>query len=152
MGVATYNAGADLIMERALSTTALDLRAAHVESTTGATDIANLVSTSARASLNTVADVEALTNISVHADRVALTGEASTEVDGSNWAEVDSADVVFPSAAGVTAWGWIVYDEGGGTDATRTVIYGQSFASGQPVDGGLTVQVAGLLRVSTAFA
>jgi hypothetical protein len=148
MAVVTYNVGADTIMERALSTTALDLRAAHVESTTGATDIANIINQD----LDNVAAIEALTNISVHANRVALTGETSTEDDTNNRANVDSADIVFPAAAGVTAWGAIIYDEGGGTDATRTLIWGMSFATGQPVDGGLTLTVTDFLRVLTATA
>jgi len=104
--------------------------------------------------LNTVADVDALnagaTNI--HATRVALTGEASTEDDTNNRANVDAADIVFGASAGVTALGALIYDEGGGTDATRDLVWGMSFATGQPVDGGLTLTVADFLRVNTATA
>jgi len=145
MAVCTYNRGADTIMERALSTTALDLRCALVTGNiTGVVD----------QDLNTVADVDALnagaTNI--HATRVALTGEASTEDDTNNRANVDAADIVFGASAGVTALGALIYDEGGGTDATRDLVWGMSFATGQPVDGGLTLTVADFLRVNTATA
>lgn len=146
MAVVTYNIGADTIMERALSTTALDLRCAYVMSSTGATDIANIIDQD----LETVAAVEALTNLTVGTERVALTGEASTTDHANNRANVDSADIVFASSAGDTAWGAIIYDEGGGADATRLLVWGMSFASGQPVDGGLTLTVTDFLRVATA--
>jgi len=147
LAVVTYNAGADLILERAMSTTALDLRACFFTAAAGATDIAGIINQD----LDTVAALDALTGIGVSTQRVALTGEASTEDDANNRANWDSNDVVF-TADPVTAWGWGIYDEGSGTDATRIMVFGQSFASGQPVNGGLTITVADFARLLTATA
>jgi hypothetical protein len=147
MAVCTYNAGADRIMECALSTTALDLRCAYVTAVGGAGDIAAMINQD----IDTVAAVDALTGLGISAQRVALTGETSTEDDTNNRANVDAADVVFTPVA-ESAWGHIIYDEGGGADATRTLIKGQSYASAQPVNGGLTLTIADFLRVNTATA
>lgn len=145
MAVCTYNRGADTIMERALSTTALDLRCALVLG-----NVTGLINVD----LNTVADVDGLnagaTNL--HTERVALTSETSTQDDTNNRANVDSADIVFAPAAGVTALGAVIYDEGSATDATRNLVWGMTFAAGQPVDGGLTLTVTDFLRVATATA
>lgn len=98
MAVVTYNRGADVILEHALSTNAMDLRCALVLA-----DVTGLIDQD----LNTVADVDALnagaTNI--HTERVAVTGETSTQDDVNNRANFDLADVVFAPAAGVDALG-----------------------------------------------
>jgi hypothetical protein len=132
-------------MECALSTTALDLRMALVTgSSTGVID----------RDLDTVADIEALSGVNVHAERIAITGETSTENDANDRADIDANDVAFAAAPGVTAQGAILYDEGGGTDATRHLIGGLTTGFPQPVDGGLNVAVAAteLLRLLTAQA
>jgi hypothetical protein len=147
MAVVTYNVGADVIMERALSTTALDLRCCYVLAAAGATDIAGIINTD----LTDMAAVDALTGISLSTQRVALTGESSTTDQANNRANVDSNDIAFTPVA-ESAWGAIIYDEGGGTDATRLPVWGQSFASAQPVNGGLTLTVTDFLRVLTATA
>jgi hypothetical protein len=149
MAVVTYNYGADLILEKAMNAaSALSLRCAFVTSTTGATDIANIINPD----LDFVATIDALANIGISTERITLTGLTSTEDDANNRANWDSADIVFAAAAGVTAWGAIIYDEGGGADASRGLIWGMSFASGQPVDGGLTLTVTDFARLQTATA
>lgn len=147
MAVVSYNKGAERIAACALSTTALDLRCAYVLSATGATAIANIINQD----LDFVSSIDGLTDISLSTERVALTGEAAAEDDANNRANVDSNDVAFAAQA-ETAWGHIIYDEGGGTDATRTLIKGQSYASGQPVNGGLTIAIADFVRLLTATA
>lgn len=143
MAVVTYNRGADVILEHALSTNAMDLRCALVLA-----DVTGLIDQD----LNTVADVDALnagaTNI--HTERVAVTGETSTQDDVNNRANFDLADVVFAPAAGVDALGAVLYEEGGATDATRDLVWGMTFAAAQPVDGGLTLTVNDILRAATA--
>jgi hypothetical protein len=148
MAITTQNRGADRIMECALSTTALDLRMCLV---TG--NSTGLTGASAQ-DLATVADIDALnagaTNI--HTERIAVTGETSTQDDANNRANVDSADVTFAAAPGVTAVGAALYDEGSGTDATRHLIATTTTNFPQPVDGGLVVNVTDLFRVLTATA
>lgn len=96
--------------------------------------------------LNTVADLDAVTGVSIHTERVALAGKTVTEDDTNNRAAADSDDVVFAAAPGVTAQGVAVYDEGGGADATRPLIAIYTTGFPQPMDGGLTVTVADWLR------
>lgn len=98
--------------------------------------------------LNTVADLDAVTGVSIHTERIALTGKTVTEDDTNNRANADSDNVVFAAAPGVTAQGVAIYDEGGATDATRHVIAIYTTNFPQPMDGGLTVNVTDWLRVS----
>ncbi len=100
------------------------------------------------ADLNTVAGLDAVSGVSIHSERIALSGEAVTENDTSDRAELDSSNVVFAAAAGVTAQGVAIYDEGGGTDSTRDLITVHTTGFPQPMDGGLTITVADLLRAS----
>jgi hypothetical protein len=89
--------------------------------------------------LNTVADLDAVSGVAIHSERIALAGKTVTEDDTNNWALADCDNVIFAAAPGVTAQGAAIYDEGGGTDATRFLvsIYTTNFP--QPMDGGLTV-------------
>lgn len=89
--------------------------------------------------INTVADLDAVTGIAIHAERVALTTKTVTEDDTNNWALADADSVVFAAAPGVTAQGVAIYDEGGGTDATRLIVSIHTTNFPQPMDGGLTV-------------
>ena len=100
--------------------------------------------------LNTVADLDAVTGVGIHAERVALASKTVGQDDANNRANADCADVVFASAAGVTALAAVIYDEGGGTDATRHLVsfHDTNFGAGKPLDGGLTVQVADWLRAT----
>lgn len=98
--------------------------------------------------LNTVAGLDAVSGVSIHSERIALTGEAVTENDTDNRAELDSSNVVFAAAAGVTAQGVAIYDEGSGSDSGRDLITVHTTGFPQPMDGGLTITVADLLRAS----
>lgn len=91
------------------------------------------------ATLNTVADLDAVAGVSIHTERIALTTKTVTEDDANNWAAADCDNVVFAAAPGVTAQGAAIYDEGGGTDATRFVVSVHTTGFPQPMDGGLTV-------------
>jgi hypothetical protein len=149
MAITTQNRGADRIMECALSTTALDLRACLIlVNATGLTG-------AAAQDLNTVADIDALNSgaTNIHSERIALTSESSTQDDTNNRANVGAATASFAAAPGVTAVGAALYDEGGGTDATRHLIQTTTTNFPQPVDGGLNVTFASdLFRVLTATA
>lgn len=96
--------------------------------------------------LNTVADLEAVAGVSVAAERVALTSVTATEDDTNNRVNVDSANVAFTAAPGVTAQGVAIYDEGSGTDATRLLLGTYSTGFPQAVDTGLTITIADFLR------
>lgn len=98
--------------------------------------------------LDTVASLDAVTGVSIHTERIALTGEAVTEDDTNNRAALDAADVTFAAAPGVTAQGVALYDEGGGTDATRDLLAIYTTGFPQPMDGGLTITINDLLRAS----
>jgi hypothetical protein len=96
--------------------------------------------------LNTVADVEAVTGVTVSTERLPLTNETITEDDTNNRAEAD-ADTVSFAAQAETAAGVIIYYEGGGTDATRLLLAAYSTGFPQPVNGGLDVNIPnGFLR------
>lgn len=98
--------------------------------------------------LNTVADLDAVSGVGIHTERVALTSETVTQDDGNDRAALDSANVVFAAAPGVTAQGVAVYDEGSGTDSGRDLIAVYTTGFPQPMDGGLTVTVTDLLRAT----
>lgn len=100
------------------------------------------------ATLNTVADLDAVSGVSIHSERLALSGEAVTENDGQNRAELDAANVSFAAAASVTAQGVALYDEGNGTDAGRDLIGVYTTGFPQPLDGGLNVTINDLIRAS----
>lgn len=96
--------------------------------------------------LNTVADLDAVAGVSIHTERLALVNKTVTQDDVNNRANADCDNVVFAAAAGVTAAGVAIYDEGGGTDATRHLIAIYSTGFPKPMDGGLTISVGDWLR------
>ena len=95
--------------------------------------------------LNTVADLEAVSGVTVGAERVALASVTVTEDDTNNRVNVDAANLSFGAIA-ATAQGVAIYDEGGGTDATRPII--AIYTTGFPVvmDGGLNITITDWLR------
>jgi hypothetical protein len=136
-----YNQGADTLMEAALNTITLDLRAAYTYGV--GTGIDNR-------DLNFVLDIDNLTNVSISTSRQALTGETSTLDEANDRANVDSGDITFPAHATETpATAMIIYHEGGGTDATRELVACYTSGFPQPVNGGLVVTVTDFLRAST---
>jgi hypothetical protein len=97
--------------------------------------------------LNTVADLDAVSGVSIHSERVALANETVTEDDANNRANLDADAVVFAAAAGVTAVGVAIYVEGA-NDAARELVSSHTTGFPQPMDGGLTINIADWLRAS----
>lgn len=95
--------------------------------------------------INTVADLEAVTGVSVGAERVALTSVTVTEDDASDRVNVDAANLSFGAVA-ATAQGVAIYNEGGGTDATRTIV--TIYTTNFPVamNSGLNITISDWLR------
>ena len=117
----------------------LDLRAAVFTGTqTGTNNV----------DLNTVADLDAVTSVSIHSERLTLASETVTEDDANDRANADAANLSFAAAPGVTAQGLVIYHEAAAADASREIlaIYPEGFP--QPMDGGLTVTINDYLRVS----
>jgi hypothetical protein len=96
--------------------------------------------------LNTVADLDAVSSVAIHSERIALTGEAVAEDDTNNRAGFDTNNVSFGASVGTTAQGVAVYDEGGGTDASRDLLLIVTDGFPLSMDGGLTVNVTDILR------
>lgn len=97
--------------------------------------------------INFVSDMEAhadfaeLTGASGYA-RVALTNEAATEVDASDWALIDADDVAFGAlGAGDTIVGYFIYIHTG-NDATASVLQMGSLTS-TPTNGGTFTATTG---------
>lgn len=137
MAETVTNRGKIRIIEDGLA--ALDLRMGIILGTT--TGVHN-------ADLDTVADLDAVSGVSIHSERVALTGESFLQNDTDDRAEADAANVIFASAAGVTALGVVIYDEGSGSDATRDIISLHTTNFPQPMDSGLLVTINDILRAS----
>lgn len=140
MAETVTNRGKYLALSRLLSGgSALDLRMLVFTGTaTGTND----------PDLNTVADLDAVTGVAIHSERVALTGEAASEDDTNNRAALDSGNVTFAASPGVTAQGVAIYDEGTGADSGRELIAIYSTGFPQPMDGGLVVNIADFLRAT----
>jgi hypothetical protein len=73
-----------------------------------------------------------------------LTRSNATEDDTNDRSNLDAADVAFGAlAAGQTLFGSFTYDEGGGTDASRTLISVDWWTASVPTNGGtITVTIA----------
>lgn len=98
--------------------------------------------------LNTVADLEAVTGVTVAAERIALTGKSATEDDTNDRAQIGANTVAFTAAPGVTAQGVAIYIEGA-SDAARDVVGIYTTGFPQPVDGGLNVNIPnGFMRIT----
>lgn len=93
--------------------------------------------------LDTVADLDAVAGVGIHTERVALTGESVVQNDTNNRADIDANTVAYAVSAGVTALAAVIYDEGGGTDATRHLVgfFDTNFGAGKSLDGGLNVNI-----------
>jgi len=91
--------------------------------------------------LNTVADLDAVPGVGIHSERIALTGKTVTQDNANNRVNADANGVIFAVAPGVTALAAIIYDEGGGTDATRELISFHDTTFPQSMDGGMTVNI-----------
>jgi hypothetical protein len=102
--------------------------------------------------LDTVADLDAVTGLDIHTERVALTSLTVTQDDTNDRANLDSALVEFAAASGVRAWAGVIYDHAAGaSDADRHLICGSSTGftvDGLPMDGGLEVPIADWARLT----
>lgn len=97
--------------------------------------------------LNTLADLDAVSGVSFHTERIALANESVTEDDTNNRVNLDADNVVFAAAPGVTAQGVAIYVEGA-NDAAREIVSIHTTGFPQPMDGGLTVTITDWLRGS----
>jgi hypothetical protein len=100
-----------------------------------------------------VPDINFITDMEAHADfaevtgasgyaRVALTNEAGTEVDASDWALIDCDDVAFGAlGAGDTIVGYFIFIQTG-ADATASVLQMGSLTS-TPTNGGTVTVTTG---------
>jgi len=137
MAETVYNRGKTRIFAGDTPLDTSDLRMLIVTGTiTGASD----------PDLDTVADLDAVAGVGIHTERVAMTGETVTQDDVNNRVNADANAVVYAAAPGVSALAAVVYDEGGGTDATRFLVSFHDTGFPQPMDGGLTVNIADWLR------
>jgi hypothetical protein len=92
--------------------------------------------------LDTVADLDAVGTVAIHSERVALAAESVTQDDTNNRANADATTpVVFAAAPGVSALAAVIYDEGGGTDATRHLVSFHDTNFPKAMDGGLNVNI-----------
>jgi hypothetical protein len=98
--------------------------------------------------LNTVADLDAVTGVSIHTERLTPASVTYTEDDTNDRLNIDCANLTFAIAAGVTAVGLIFYHEGSGTDATRELISCHTTGFPVPLDGGLVVTVNDFARLT----
>lgn len=97
--------------------------------------------------LNTVADLDAVSGVAIHTERIAATSETITEDDTNNRVNFDCANLSFAASIGTTAQGVALYDEGNGTDAGRQLI--GVYRTGFPLsmDGGLAVTINDYARL-----
>lgn len=99
--------------------------------------------------LGTLAAIDAVGTVAFHTERVALASLTVTQDNTNDRANADSGNVTFAAAPGVTALAAIIYDHAaGGTDSARFPISFHDTGFPQPMDGGLTVNVADWLRGS----
>lgn len=96
--------------------------------------------------LNTVAELDAVSGVAIHTERLSVGTVTVTEDDTNNRANIDSSSPTFAAASGVTAQGLALYDEGSGTDATRDLIAVFRTGFPKPMDGGLLVNVNDFAR------
>jgi hypothetical protein len=98
--------------------------------------------------LDTVADLDAVSGVSIHSERLTPGSITVTEDDANDRANIDCANLTFAAAPGVTAQGLAFYHEVSAADASRQLISIHTTGFPQPMDGGLTVTVADFLRLS----
>lgn len=96
--------------------------------------------------LNTVADLDAVTGVSIHSERLALPSGTVAEDDATDRAALDYGNLSYAAAPGVTAQGVAFIDGSGASDAARDLISVHITGFPVPMDGGLNVNIADLLR------
>lgn len=101
--------------------------------------------------LATLAAIDAVGTVALHTDRQTLTTVVATQDNTNDRENIDSANIAFAAAAGVTALAMVIYDASTDTsDATRIPVafYDTGFGAGLPIDGGLNVTVTDFLRIT----
>lgn len=98
--------------------------------------------------LNTVADLDAVSGVAIHSERLTLTGETVTEDDTDDRAEADSSNLSFAPAVGVTAQGVAIYHEAAAADVSREIVAIYTTGFPQVMDGGLNITVNEYLRLA----
>lgn len=98
--------------------------------------------------LNAVADLDAVTGVAIHSERLTLASETVTEDDTNNRANADAGNLSFAAAPGVTAQGVAIYHEAAAADASRELLAIYTTGFPQPMDGGLNITVNDYLRIS----
>lgn len=101
--------------------------------------------------LNTIADLDAVSSLNIHTERIALTSLTVTQDDANDRANADAANLSFAAAPGVTARAGVIVDyAGGGSDSTRFLVCASSTGFPQPLDGGLNITISDWARLSKA--
>lgn len=142
MAEVTYNAGKARLLAGAVTAGGTNLKAVNViTSKTGAAD----------PDLATLAAIDAVGTVALHVERVTLTSVTVTTDLANDRVNLDSANITFAAAPGVTSLGLIIYDATTDTsDSTRIPLffYDTGWGAGLPMDGGLVVTVSDFLRAS----
>ncbi len=98
--------------------------------------------------LATVADLDAVSGVGIHSERVTPGSITVTQDDTNDRVAIDCANVSFAAAPGVVAQGLAFYHEVSAADSSRELLSVHTTGFPQPVDGGLNVTVADFLRIS----
>jgi hypothetical protein len=142
MTTVVYNAGKARVLAGLLSAGTTNLAMALIiTSKTGASD----------PDLATMAAIDAVGTVAFHSNRQTLSNVTVTTDNTNDRVNVDADPVTFPAAAGVTALAAVIYDKTTDTNDTTRIplLYDDTnFGAGIPMDGGLNVAIADLLRAA----
>lgn len=99
--------------------------------------------------LNTLADLDAVSGVTLGTERLDIGASTATEDDANDRVGIDNPDAVLAAQAGYTALGHAIYHEVSASDAGRELIMVQdtNYGAGKPMDGGLTITIADVLRL-----
>jgi hypothetical protein len=99
--------------------------------------------------LATMAAIDAVGTVAFHSERVTLSSVTVTTDNTNDRVNIDSGNITFAAAPGVSALAMVIYDATTDTsDSTRIPITFHDTGFPQPMDGGLVVTVADFLRAS----
>lgn len=140
MAEVAYNAGKARALAGAIAASSTTLVAAIIiTSKTGASD----------PDLATMAAIDAVGTVAFHSERIVLTSVTVTTDNTNDRINIDSANITFSAAAGVTALAMVIYDKSTDTsDTTRIPLFYYDTGFPQPMDGGLVVTVSDFARLS----
>jgi hypothetical protein len=99
--------------------------------------------------LATMAAIDAVGTVAFHSERVPLSSVTVTTDNTNDRVNLDSGNITFAAAAGVSALAMVIYDKTTDTsDSTRIPLFFYDTGFPQPMDGGLVVNVADFARVA----